>query len=251
MNFENIKVVIPARYGSTRLHGKALLLIQGKPLFWHVAQRCLESGIELDNIVIATDDQRIVTVAQSLKLSVLLTSIAHQSGTDRICEVANTLKWPTHTVVINVQGDEPLIPNLLIKAVASFKVNNPQYSIATAVVPLTKYDDFINPNVVKAVMGENGRALYFTRSASPLNRSDPADLSLSYRHVGIYAYTVESLNLFCSFAESPLEAYERLEQLRALTNGLTIGASIFYGDVAHGVDTSEDFEEIKQLMETE
>jgi 3-deoxy-manno-octulosonate cytidylyltransferase (CMP-KDO synthetase) len=249
MELTNVKVVIPARYGSTRLPGKALLLIQGQPLIWHVAQRCIESGIDLSNIIIATDDNRIVEVAQRLRLPVVLTSSEHKSGTDRICEVANELNWSHDTVVINVQGDEPLIPNLLIKAVAVFKINQPQYSIVTAVAPLTEYDDFFNLNVVKAILGENGRALYFTRGATPLNRSDVTDLSQAFRHVGIYAYTVESLNLFCSFPEATLERYEKLEQLRALSNGLTIGACVFDGDVAHGVDTIADFEKIKQTME--
>lgn len=250
MNFENIKVVIPARYGSTRLHAKALLLIQGKPLFWHVVQRCLESGIALDNIVIATDDHRIMDLAENLFLPVLMTSKEHQSGTDRLCEVANALNWSSQTIVINVQGDEPLIPNLLIKAVAAFKVSQPQFSIVTAVAPLDDYDDFINPNVVKAIVGEEGRALYFTRSSTPINRSDSRDLSLAHRHIGIYAYTVESLNLFCSFPESLLERYEKLEQLRALSNGLTIGAFCFEGKVSHGVDTAADFEKIKHIMES-
>jgi 3-deoxy-manno-octulosonate cytidylyltransferase (CMP-KDO synthetase) len=249
MDLSNIKVVIPARYGSTRLPGKALMLIQKKPIFWHVVQRCLEAGIELNNIIIATDDQRIVQEAKMLNCSVQLTSKDHESGTDRINEVAKFFKWSTNTVIINVQGDEPLIPNSLIKAVASHRVKNPEFSIVTAVAPLTEYEDFINTNVVKAILGNDGRALYFTRSASPLNRSDNKDLSQAYRHVGIYAYTVGSLNTFCSFPESPLESYEKLEQLRALSNGLTIGACVFKGEVAHGVDTLEDYKKTKEIME--
>jgi 3-deoxy-manno-octulosonate cytidylyltransferase (CMP-KDO synthetase) len=249
MDFSKVKVVIPARYGSTRLRGKSLLLIQNKPIFWHVVQRCLEAGIELENIVIATDDQRIVDEANKLNIPVLLTSKDHNSGTDRINEVATISNWSTNDIVINVQGDEPLIPSELIVMVASYKIQNPTFSITTSVVSLTEYEDFINPNVVKVVLGDNGRALFFTRAAAPLNRDDCNDLSYAYRHVGIYAYTVGSLSLFCSFPESKLENYEKLEQLRALSNGLTIGACIYEGEVAHGVDTIEDYEKVKNIME--
>ena len=245
----NIKVVIPARYGSSRLPGKPLLLICEKPIFWHVAQRCIEAGISINDIIIATDDMRIFDEANRLKLPVLMTSTEHQSGTDRINEVTSKLNWSLETIVLNVQGDEPLIPSKLIQALVSYVKKNPAYSIATAVTPFTKYEDFINPNVVKAILGSQGRALYFTRSASPFNRDNPNDISLAYRHIGIYAYTVESLNLFCSYPEAPLESYEKLEQLRALSNGLTIGACLFEQQLPHGVDTLNDYEIIKKIME--
>ncbi|MFA0560644.1 3-deoxy-manno-octulosonate cytidylyltransferase [Vibrio breoganii] len=249
MNLSNIKAVIPARYGSSRLPGKPLLLICKKPIFWHVAQRCIEAGISINDIVIATDDQRIFDEANKLELQVLITSSEHQSGTDRINEVASKLNWSPETVVLNVQGDEPLIPSKLIKAVATYAVKYPNYSISTAVTPITEYKDFINPNVVKAILGAKGRALYFTRSASPFNRDNIYDISLAHRHVGIYAYTVESLNLFCSYPEAPLESYEKLEQLRALSNGLTIGACVFEQQLPHGVDTLNDYKIIKEIME--
>ncbi|TEW55740.1 3-deoxy-manno-octulosonate cytidylyltransferase [Psychromonas sp. RZ22] len=249
MNFSNIKAVIPARYGSSRLPGKPLLLIRKKPIFWHVVQRCIEAGIRINDIVIATDDQRIYDESEKLSLPVLMTSPEHQSGTDRINEVANILGWPAETIVINVQGDEPLLPSELIKTVATYTVNHPNFSITTAVTPIGKREDFINPNVVKAIIGSEGRALYFTRSAAPFNRDDHNDISLAYRHVGIYAYTVESLNTFCSYPEAPLERYEKLEQLRALSNGLTIGACVFYQQLPHGVDTLKDYEIIKEIME--
>jgi 3-deoxy-manno-octulosonate cytidylyltransferase (CMP-KDO synthetase) len=251
MKLSNIKVVIPARFGSSRLLGKPLLLIRNKPIFWHVVQRCIEAGISISDIVIATDDQRIYGVAKKLNLPVLMTSTEHQSGTDRINEVAGVLAWPAETIVINVQGDEPLIPSELIETLAIYTLNNPGFSITTAVTPIGKREDFINPNVVKAIIGAEGRALYFTRSAAPFNRDDHDDISLAYRHVGIYAYTVGSLNVFCSYPEAPLENYEKLEQLRALSHGLTIGACVFDQQLPHGVDTLNDYEIIKEIMEKE
>lgn len=248
MKFTDVKVVIPARYGSTRLPGKALLLLQGKPLFWHVAQRCYECGVEKQNVVIATDDQRIVNEAEALALTVVLTSKDHNSGTDRINEVAISLNWPADTIVVNVQGDEPLIPAELIKEAIEFKVNNSDYAIATAVTPINDYKEFVNPNVVKAILGAKSQALYFTRAPAPHGRDENQSLKLAYRHIGIYVYTVDSLKKFCSFEEAPLEGHEKLEQLRALYNGLTIGAFVFYQDIPPGVDTREDFENLRQLM---
>jgi 3-deoxy-manno-octulosonate cytidylyltransferase (CMP-KDO synthetase) len=249
MNFSDIKAVIPARYGSSRLPGKPLLLIREKPMFWHVVQRCIEAGISLDNIIIATDDQRILDEAKNLNLTASMTSKDHQSGTDRINEVANNFGWSLATLVINVQGDEPLIPAELISSVARYAEANPNYAIVTAVTSSIDYDSFINPNVVKAILGLQGRVLYFTRSASPFNRENIVDTSLAYRHIGIYAYTVKSLRTMCSYRVAPLENYEKLEQLRALSNGLTIGACIFEQQLPHGVDTLRDYETIKELME--
>ncbi|MDO7085030.1 3-deoxy-manno-octulosonate cytidylyltransferase [Pseudocolwellia sp. AS88] len=249
MNFSNIKAVIPARYGSSRLPGKPLLLIREKPMFWHVAQRCIDAGIDINNIIIATDDQRIIDEAGKLNLLSLITSAEHHSGTDRVNEVANILEWSKETIVLNVQGDEPLLPSELIKTLSTYIVNNPEFSITTAVTPIVKREDFINSNVVKAILGSEGRALYFTRSPAPFNRDNSEDISLAYRHVGIYAYTVESLKLFCSFPEAPLESYEKLEQLRALSNGLTIGACVFHQELPHGVDTVKDYKIIKEIME--
>jgi len=249
MNFKNIKVVIPARYSSTRLPGKPLLLIDQKPMFWHVVQRCLEAGFKLSDIQIATDDTRIFDEAVNLNVPVIMTSNKHQSGSDRINEVAQKKKWNEDTIILNVQGDEPLISDELIKNLAFFALGNPHFSITTAVKLIDSYHEFINPNIVKAILGEEGRALYFTRSPAPSNRDDNKIFSLAYKHVGIYAYTVGSLNKLCSYPETPLEQYEKLEQLRALSYGMNIGAFIFEGALAHGVDTLSDYEIIKKLME--
>ncbi|MGF1883304.1 3-deoxy-manno-octulosonate cytidylyltransferase [Vibrio splendidus] len=245
----SVKVVIPARYGSSRLPGKPLLVLLDKPIIWHVIERCKEAGIEQTDIFVATDDQRISDELKDEGIQVVLTSSSHQSGTDRINEVVGLKEWSGDTVIVNVQGDEPMIPPVLIQQLVSFTLSNPSYHLTTAVVPLRSQDDFVNPNVVKAVLGHNGRALYFTRSASPMNRDNPSDLSFAKRHIGIYAYRVSALKEFCSYAEDELESYEKLEQLRALSHGMSIGAMTFDGVVPHGIDTSDDYETIKKIME--
>ncbi|AAW84673.1 3-deoxy-D-manno-octulosonate cytidylyltransferase [Aliivibrio fischeri ES114] len=245
----NVKVVIPARYGSSRLPGKPLLTLLDKPVIWHVIERCKEAGIEQNDIFVATDDQRIIDALRDESIQVVLTSSEHQSGTDRINEVAQIKGWDEDTIIVNVQGDEPMIPYRLIQRIVSFTQLNPSYHITTAVVPLVSQDDFVNPNVVKAIIGYNGRALYFTRSPSPLNRDNSSDLSLAKRHIGIYAYRASALKQFCSYSEDELEQYEKLEQLRALSHGMSIGATIFDGFVPHGIDTIDDYENIKKIME--
>ncbi|WP_063656192.1 3-deoxy-manno-octulosonate cytidylyltransferase [Aliivibrio fischeri] len=245
----NVKVVIPARYGSSRLPGKPLLTLLDKPVIWHVIERCKEAGIEQNDIFVATDDQRIIDALRDESIQVVLTSSEHQSGTDRINEVAQIKGWDEDTIIVNVQGDEPMIPYRLIQRIVSFTQLNPSYHITTAVVPLVSQDDFVNPNVVKAIIGYNGRALYFTRSPSPLNRDNSSDLSLAKRHIGIYAYRASALKQFCSYSEDELEQYEKLEQLRALSHGMSIGATIFDSFVPHGIDTIDDYENIKKIME--
>jgi 3-deoxy-manno-octulosonate cytidylyltransferase (CMP-KDO synthetase) len=248
METNRVKVVIPARYGSSRLPAKPLLELNGMPIFWHVVQRVIEAGVLLEDIIIATDHEAIFTKANELMLPVLMTSLDHISGTDRINEVATQLNWEESTIVINVQGDEPLIPAKLIQDLIIFTVEN-HYDISTVVTPIIKHDELTNPNVVKAILTEHGQALYFTRSASPYNRDKQSDLTLANRHIGIYAYTVKSLAKFCSLPESTLENYEKLEQLRALTNNLTIGALAYLGDIPHGIDTDDDYLATKKIME--
>ncbi|KOE84877.1 3-deoxy-manno-octulosonate cytidylyltransferase [Vibrio alginolyticus] len=245
----DIKIVIPCRFGSSRLRGKPLLEINGYPIFWHVYKRCLEVGVPSENIIVATDNEKIKAKALELGLNVQMTSENHESGTDRINEVAQVLSWSDDDIVVNVQGDEPLIPPTLISEVMAFASGNPEIAITTAVSPISTYDSFINPNVVKAVIGEESRALYFTRSPSPLNRDNPVSFAHAWRHIGIYSYRVSALKSFCSFPESDLEKTERLEQLRALSNGMTIGVVKFYEDLPHGVDTQEDYESIITKME--
>ena len=202
----DIKIVIPARYGSSRLPGKPLLVINDKPVVWHVVQRCAEAGFLLKDIVVATDDQRIFDALTGFNITVVMTSTDHQSGSDRIYEVASICNWPDDTIIINVQGDEPLIPSALIQSIFYFAKDKPEFVITTAVTPIHNADEFSNPNVVKAILGHNGRALYFTRSASPFCRDNPACLELAFRHIGIYTYRVAALREFCSYPEASLES---------------------------------------------
>ena len=247
--YQNIKVIIPARFNSSRLQGKPLLLINGFPIFWHVFQRCIEAGFSSENIILATDHEEIFKLAEELKIPVMMTSDKHESGTDRIHEVVTKLGLNDNSLVINVQGDEPLIPPQLIKQLTLFAIDNKKFALTTAVTPISKQKDFINPNVVKAILGEEGRAIYFTRSPSPLNRDNTDSLALAYRHIGIYTYRVSDLKRFCSYSESSLEQYEKLEQLRALSNGMPIGACIYNDELPHGIDTQADYDAVKLLME--
>lgn len=247
--YQNIKVIIPARFNSSRLQGKPLLLINDFPIFWHVYQRCLEAGFSSENIILATDHNKIFETAKELNIPVVMTSDKHESGTDRINEVVTKLDLDDDSLVINVQGDEPLIPPQLIKQLALFAIENKNFALTTAVTPIYEHQDFINPNVVKAILGEEGRAIYFTRSPSPLNRDNSDSLALAYRHIGIYTYRVSDLKVFCSYSESPLEQYEKLEQLRALSNGMPIGACVYNNNLPHGIDTQADYDAVKLIME--
>lgn len=249
MIFNQFKVVIPARYGSKRLPAKPLLTICGKPIFWHVVQRVLEAGVELKNIIVATDDSRIKVKAKALGIPVMLTSIDHISGTDRINEVASKLNWPKEQIVINVQGDEPLIPSNLIVQLMHFVHANPQFDVHTAVSAISSYSDFIDHNVVKAIITEYDQAIYFSRSAAPLNRDNLSDFSNAKKHIGVYVYKVGVLNKICDLPESILEGIEKLEQLRVLTNKLTIGAMEYASKIPHGIDTEDDYINVKYLME--
>lgn len=244
-----VKVVIPARYGSSRLPGKPLLQLCGKPIFWHVFQRASEAGVAPEDIVVATDNDLIFSEAFNLAIPCVMTDANHVSGTDRLNEVATQLGWDDETLVINVQGDEPLIPCSLICQLIAFTQENSVFDITTAISPIHCIDDVTNSNIVKVAMGEHSRAVYFSRSAIPYNRDEPELIHMIYRHVGIYAYSVGSLRQFCQYPESVLEQTEKLEQLRALSNGLSIGATIVDQAPPHGIDTEEDYLNVKKIME--
>ncbi|ASI89240.1 3-deoxy-manno-octulosonate cytidylyltransferase [Vibrio mediterranei] len=245
-----VKVVIPARFGSTRLPGKPLLQLCGKPIFWHVFQRVVEAGVRPEDIVVATDDERIFSEATKRTIPSIMTAKTHVSGTDRLNEVASKLGWSDDTLVINVQGDEPLIPSQLIQKLIIFTSEKPQFDITTAVSPIQSIDDVLSASIVKVAMGENGRAVYFSRSPIPFNRDRPKSIESVYRHIGIYAYSVKTLRQFCNYPESALEQMEKLEQLRALSNGLSIGATVVQQVPPHGIDTEQDYINLKLIMES-
>jgi 3-deoxy-manno-octulosonate cytidylyltransferase (CMP-KDO synthetase) len=243
------RVVIPARYASTRLPGKALLPMAGKPMIQWVHERAARSRAA--EILVATDDARISRAAESFGARVVMTAATHASGTDRIAELARTLQWAASDIIVNVQGDEPLIPPALIDQVAGLLLKNSDAHMATLGSPLTHLDPLLDPNVVKVVMDASGRAMYFSRAPIPWNRdSAPAGLasqtnfSGARRHIGIYAYRVGALLRLASLAPTPLEQAEKLEQLRALENGFEIRVADAVEPPGPDVNTPEDVERV-------
>ena len=235
--------IIPARWASTRFPGKPLHPIAGKALVQHVWERCQECK-NLDRIVIATDDQRILDAAASFGAEAVMASEDHPTGTNRIAEAAAAFPEATH--VINIQGDEPLIDPSLIDELVSTLHQDAGISMATAANPITDDALMDDPNVVKCVLALNGDALYFSRSPLPFRRAESPELEL-YRHKGIYAYRRDFLEKFVTWQPSPLERAESLEQLRALENNARIKVLIT-NDESPGVDTLEQAQEIEALL---
>lgn len=247
------KVVIPARFASTRLPGKPLLDIGGLPMVVRVAQQAARSGA--DALAVATDHEGIAAAVTAHGFQAVMTRSDHSTGTDRIAEVAEHMGWSPGTVVVNVQGDEPLIDPDLIRAVALALDQDPESSIATASSAITEAADFFNPGVVKVVCDAQGRAMYFSRAPIPWARDDfavsrdalPPGLD-AQRHIGIYAYRVRFLQKNARLAPAALEQCEALEQLRALWHGHRIRV---VGNVAMphaGVDTEEDLARMRALF---
>lgn len=241
-------VVIPARYASTRLPGKPLLDIAGKPMIQHVYERACDS--QAGAVYIATDDQRIADAVAAFGGECLLTRDDHQSGTDRIQEVAQQLALPDDRIVVNVQGDEPLIPPATIRQVASALNEHQEAGISSLYHRIHDEAEWQNPNAVKVVTDEDGYALYFSRSPVPWQES-PAKTGnplQAKRHVGIYGYRVSTLNAFVSWRPATLERSERLEQLRAMYHGVKIIMSEAEEALPAGVDTPEDLESIRRFL---
>lgn len=236
--------VLPARWGSTRFPGKPLHQIAGKPLIQHVWERCKECT-RLDEIIVATDDERIRDVVIAFGGKVAMTSPNHPTGTDRIAEAAQAVPQATH--IINIQGDEPLIDPTLIDELAATMAAHPSLDMATAANPLDPADVAVqDPNVVKVAIALDGRALYFSRSPLPYFRNSVSGLSV-LRHKGIYAYKRKFLETFVNWPPSPLEIAESLEQLRALENGASIKVLIT-ADTSPGVDTPDQAREIERIL---
>jgi 3-deoxy-manno-octulosonate cytidylyltransferase (CMP-KDO synthetase) len=244
-------VVIPARYASTRLPGKPLLDIAGKPMVLWVVERAKQSGAK--QVIVATDDLRIYEVVQQHGCVAVMTSEDHASGTDRIAEVATKQAWGDDAIVINVQGDEPLIDPALIAEVAATLTRNQYAVMATACHPIKDKADFVNPNVVKLVMDAQGSALYFSRAPIPYPRDadmDAATLELTsaYRHVGIYGYRASFLKQYAALQPSAIEQIECLEQLRVLHHGYKIAVTISNNAPATGVDTQLDLDYVRSIL---
>lgn len=265
-------VIIPARFASTRLPGKPLADIAGRPMVVHVAERARESGAR--HIWVATDDQRVAEAVERAGFEAVMTRADHPSGTDRLAEVVARKNLAAQDIVVNVQGDEPLIAPTLIRDVAAMLAGDADAAMATACHRLHSLQDWFNPNVVKVVCDARGRARYFSRAPIPFARdawgpllgdwlkgqSDAAALQRlqseslpaqfpCFRHIGIYAYRVAFLGLYATLSPSPLEEVEALEQLRALWHGHEIAVSVCDQAPAAGVDTPEDLQRVRLQIE--
>jgi 3-deoxy-manno-octulosonate cytidylyltransferase (CMP-KDO synthetase) len=241
-------VVIPARFAASRLPGKPLLLIGGKPLIQWVWQCARASGA--NSVTIATDDARIRDAVQHFGAECLMTSARHASGTDRIAEVVRVKGFAAEDIVVNLQGDEPMMPAKVIDEVADALRARPWAGIATAVAPIRSLAEFLDANCVKALRARDGQALYFSRAPVPWPRDSvaaerPTRFAGAWRHIGIYAYRVRSLLEFASWPPTPLEEAERLEQLRALENGMRIHLVELAEAPPPGIDTPEDLERVR------
>jgi 3-deoxy-manno-octulosonate cytidylyltransferase (CMP-KDO synthetase) len=247
------RVVVPARYGSTRLPGKALLPLAGKPLIQWVYERARRSGAR--QVIVATDDERIALAAHGFGAEVRMTAATHASGTDRIAEVARHEGWGDTDIVVNVQGDEPLMPEALIDQVAAVLAAHADSDIATLAVPLQSVSALLDTNVVKVVCDLRQRALYFSRAPIPWSR-DGASAGLasqgSYagarRHLGIYAYRVAALQRIAALPPSALEMREQLEQLRALEHGMDIRVADAETTPGADVNTAADLAAVAALL---
>jgi len=247
------KVVIPARYASTRLPAKPLLDLGGKPMVVRVAERARLSGAE--EIWVATDHPEVRAVAEAHEVAALMTRSDHPTGTDRLAEVVEQRGWSGDTIIVNVQGDEPLIePEIIVQTARQLAASGAD--IATVAHPIVDAADFFNPNVVKVVCRADGDAAYFSRAPIPWARDAfAADRSVlpaglpAYRHIGLYAYRAGFLKRYSSLAASPLEQWEALEQLRAMAHGFPIRVMVLDHAPPAGVDTAEDLERVRRAFD--
>ncbi len=241
-------IIIPARYHSTRLPGKPLADVGGKPLLERVYERARASGAQ--HVVIATDDDRIRRAAENFGATVCMTAAAHASGTDRIGEAVTKLGLSEHEIVVNLQGDEPLMPPALIRRVAETLANRADAVVATACHPITDAETLNNPNAVKVVCDGDGYALYFSRAPIPWPRARMAgarDAPIrALRHIGLYAYRAGFIARFCAWGPCPMEEAEQLEQLRVLWHGERIAIYVAEEAPPNGVDTPEDLERVRE-----
>lgn len=248
------KIVIPARYGSSRLPGKPLLPIGGKPMIVHVCERALEA--DCGDVVVATDDQRIVDAVAGISVMAVMTRAEHNSGTERIAEVAERLGWPDDVAVINLQGDEPaMLPGLIRELGITLRAER-SAPVATVAAPMSDIKDVFNPNNVKVVCDGQGYALYFSRAPIPYYRNgfsgeapELPDSGLWLRHIGIYGYSVGFIKRYLASPACDLERIESLEQLRILAMGERIRVVVVTQAPEAGVDTAEDLERIQTEFE--
>ncbi|MGH8584866.1 MAG: 3-deoxy-manno-octulosonate cytidylyltransferase [Gammaproteobacteria bacterium] len=250
----HFRVYIPARYGSSRLPGKPLLDIAGKPILQHVFERARESGAA--RVVVATDDERIKARAEAFGATVCITAPEHASGTDRIAEAATRLGEDDDAVIVNLQGDEPFMPPHAIAEAAALLAQD--VPMATVCAPISRREDLLDPNVVKVVMDDAGHALYFSRAPIPFARAGPDEVHAGpldsirgtwFRHLGLYAYRAGFLRRLCRLPVCAIEQIEALEQLRVLYHGYRIAVAIAAGPVEGGVDTPGDLARLRRRLE--
>ena len=245
------KVVIPARYASTRFEGKPLADICGKPMLQYVYECAIQSGAA--QVVIATDDERIKNAAQVFGADVCMTSAEHSSGTDRLAEVSLKYEWDINDIVVNLQGDEPLTPSSILRQVALNLADHSKAGIATLSTQIQSAEDALDPNIVKVITDAEGYALYFSRSTIPYNRESANQMTdveaKQYkRHLGIYAYRVSFLHSYTNMQPCFLENTEKLEQLRALYSGIAIHVDDAVDLPGPGVDTPDDLIAVKNIL---
>lgn len=241
-------IVIPARLKSTRLPNKPLLPIAGIPMIVWTANRAKQAITEgiADDFWVATDDTAIDELCQRHNIPTVMTKDSHLSGTDRLSEVADLLAFADEDIVINLQGDEPLMPSILLSKLKNLLIQKPDCSMATLCEPIGSIEEWQSPSVVKVAIANN-QALYFSRSPIPYNRQNPDDFGGAYRHLGLYAYRAAMLFQFATWQAGMLESLESLEQLRVLENGLSIAIDVVGCSVPLGVDTQADLDRLNQL----
>lgn len=237
-------IIIPARYAAQRLPGKPLIDIAGKPMVQHTWERAQES--DASRVVVATDDERIEQAVKEFGGEVVMTATDHRSGTDRLQEAAQLLQLNENDIIVNVQADEPLLPASAIHQVADNLATHADAGIATLCEIIQSQEEVEDPNSVKVVFDKSGRALYFSRSTIPHNAN--ASARNCFRHIGLYAYRVSVLNQFVSWAPSELELAEKLEQLRAMDNGVAIHVGVSDSQIPPGVDTEKDLESVRHYL---
>ncbi|ENX15667.1 3-deoxy-manno-octulosonate cytidylyltransferase [Acinetobacter sp. CIP 64.2] len=244
-------IVIPARFASSRLPAKPLLLIHGRPMILRVVDQAKKVA-GFDDLCVATDDERIAEVCRAEGVDVVITSTEHPSGTDRLSEVARLKGWLQDDIIVNVQGDEPLLPAQLVQQVSQLLVDNPQCSMSTLCEPIHQLDEFQRDSIVKVVMSKRNEALYFSRATIPYDRdgAKQAELTLhdqAFRHLGLYAYRVKLLQEYVTWEQGHLEKLESLEQLRVLENGHRIAIAVAEANLPPGVDTQADLDRLNTM----
>lgn len=244
-------IVIPARFASSRLPGKPLLEIHGRPMILRVVDQAKKVA-GFDDLCVATDDERIAEVCRTEGVDVVITSANHPSGTDRLSEVARIKGWASEDIIVNVQGDEPLLPAQLVQQVAQLLESQPESSMSTLCEPIHSLDEFHRDSIVKVVMSKYNQALYFSRATIPYDR-DGAKQEVqqlhhqAYRHLGLYAYRVNLLQEYVSWDMGVLEKLESLEQLRVLENGHRIAIAVAEANLPPGVDTQADLDRLNEM----